>query len=64
MFQNLRAAIVALTTVGMAAPALAGDAGQLQQLLSTRKCPGCDLSNANLGSANLWNADLRHANLA
>ncbi len=34
------------------------------QLLSTRKCPGCDLHGANLKGAQLENADLKGANLS
>jgi hypothetical protein len=44
-------------------PALAYDPEQLEQLLRTRSCPGCDLSYANLAGRNLEGADLSGANL-
>ena len=37
--------------------------GTVSQLLSTRRCEGCDLSGANLREANLWEANLQGANL-
>ncbi len=46
-----------------ATPSMAFDAAQLQQLLTTKNCPGCDLSYADLRNADLRNADLRNANL-
>lgn len=36
---------------------------QVKQLLKTKKCPGCDLSYANLARKNLKEADLTGANL-
>ncbi len=58
---------VLLTTVGLAAPAIAAasyEPAHLKRLLATRQCPGCDLSNADLRGANLSYADLRGANLS
>lgn len=34
------------------------------ELLSTRKCPGCDLHGANLAGAQLENANMKGANLS
>lgn len=36
----------------------------LEQLLDTKRCYGCDLSDANLSGENLKNADLEKANLS
>lgn len=36
----------------------------LSQLLSTKQCPGCDLSGSGLVMSNLSNADLKGANLS
>jgi uncharacterized protein YjbI with pentapeptide repeats len=38
--------------------------GAINQLLSNRQCPGCDLERADLRGANLSNADLSGADLA
>jgi uncharacterized protein YjbI with pentapeptide repeats len=38
--------------------------GAINQLLSNRQCPGCDLERADLRGANLSNADLSRADLA
>lgn len=45
------------------APARAEDLEDLRTLLSTRRCPQCDLSNAGLVQANLAGAQLQGANL-
>lgn len=37
---------------------------QIRQVLRSRYCPSCDLSNANLRSANLVGANLQDANLS
>lgn len=37
---------------------------QIRQVLRTRYCPSCDLSNANLRNANLAGANLQDANLS
>jgi uncharacterized protein YjbI with pentapeptide repeats len=39
------------------------DQSQLQLLLTTKQCPGCDLSNASLSGTNLFEANLAGANL-
>ena len=36
---------------------------QLEQLLNTKRCPGCNFQDANLKGANLKGADLKGANL-
>lgn len=45
-------------------PAQADNPTQTQQLLATRQCADCDLSNAGLVYADLHGADLRRANLS
>ncbi len=56
-------AVAGLIAIGLALPAGAEDLMQVQQLLSTKKCPGCDLSGAGLVLAKLPGADLGRANL-
>lgn len=56
-------AAVALT-LGIASSAIAEDLAHVQQLLSTKKCSGCDLTSAGLVLARLPGADLSDANLA
>jgi len=43
--------------------ARASNPDQVNQLRSTKKCPGCDLGSADLSGANLSGADLSGANL-
>jgi uncharacterized protein YjbI with pentapeptide repeats len=52
-----------LITIGLTLPAGAEDLMQVQQLLSSKKCPGCDLSGVGLVLAKLPGADLGRANL-
>ncbi len=52
-----------LASLSLAAPARAEDFAHVNQLLSTRQCPNCSLSNAGLVMANLRGADLRGADL-
>ncbi len=52
-----------LTTVSLANPVKAVNSEHTRQLLSTRQCAGCNLSNAGLVMANLVGADLRGADL-
>jgi len=61
--RKIRAAVVGLTAALMATTAMAYDDAQLQQLLKTKICVGCNLGDANLSKANLWNANLSKANL-
>jgi hypothetical protein len=42
-------AILAVIGIGWAMPLEAYDPVQVQQLLKTKQCAGCDLTNANLG---------------
>ena len=58
-----------LTTISFANSAFAANSEHTRQLLSTKECAGCDLSNAglvmaNLANANLVGADLSRANLS
>jgi len=58
-----------LTTISLTNPALAANPEQTRELLSTRQCPRCNLSDAglvmaNLAGANLVGADLSRANLS
>jgi tetratricopeptide (TPR) repeat protein len=60
---------VLLTTTSLGAIAKAENLQHVQQLLSTKQCPQCDLSNAglvvaDLAGANLTGADLSRANLS
>jgi len=52
---------IALGAIGTA---IAANADQVQQLLSTKKCSLCDLSDAQLGGKPLAGADLSGANLS
>lgn len=56
-------ATVALLTAIYPAPAFAENLEHIRQLLATRQCQNCDLSNAGLVLANLTGADLKGANL-
>ena len=57
-------AISAIAVIGACASmAMAHDEMQLQQLLNTKECAGCDLTNADLAKANLGSANLSHANV-
>ena len=54
-------AAIALGAIGTA---IAANADQVEQLLSTKKCALCDLSDAQLGGKQLAGADLSGANLS
>jgi uncharacterized protein YjbI with pentapeptide repeats len=56
-------AIAALLLICWGQVAQAANPTDLDQLRRTKKCPGCDLSYANLRGANLSGADLTGANL-
>jgi tetratricopeptide (TPR) repeat protein len=60
---KLTTAIAILTTIAISLPAQAENPNDLNQLLSTKKCAQCDLSNAGLVMANLIGSDLSGANL-
>lgn len=57
------ASIVAISA-GISTPAAAENFEQLRQLLSTKDCSGCELSNAGLRLANLARANLSGTNLS
>jgi len=59
---QLLAVITLLTTI--AAPIRAESLSDLNQLLNSKKCSQCDLSDAGLVQANLVGSDLSQANLA
>ena len=61
MKPQLLAVIFTLTTIAL--PTQAENFSDLNQLLSTKKCQKCDLSNAGLVQANLVGANLFQANL-
>ncbi|MBE9119300.1 hypothetical protein IQ269_00385 [Tychonema sp. LEGE 07199] len=48
---------------GLAAGAIAGNLQQVNYLLSTNQCRGCDLRSIPLPQASLVNADLQGADL-
>lgn len=52
-----------VTILSFSSPAQAENLAHTQQLLATRQCPQCDLSNAGLVFANLSGANLSGANL-
>ncbi len=66
--------LTALMSIGIALPVQAENLDHIRQLLSTKQCANCDLSNAglvfaqlsgaNLAGANLTGANLSQANLA
>ncbi len=60
----LGAALSISALLAGAATLQAQNPDDVQQLLSTRKCPGCDLQNAQLVGVNLNRADLTGANLS
>lgn len=59
-------ALVVGIPLGLAAMPIAQAANpeQVQRVLKTGQCPGCDLSGANLAEANLFGANLVNANLS
>lgn len=57
------ASLTLLPTLLWAMPLQASDPADLQQLLETRACAGCDLQDADLSQQHLIGADLRGADL-
>ncbi|MFM7888376.1 MAG: pentapeptide repeat-containing protein, partial [Pseudanabaena sp.] len=57
------AILVLLCGIWWVTPVEAYEPVQLQQLLKTRQCGGCDLTNANLAGVNLGQAHLIGASL-
>ena len=53
-----------LTTWSLVLPAQAENLEQVQKLLATKQCAGCELSNAGLVYADLRGADLQRADLS
>lgn len=53
-----------LTTISLASPSVAANPEHTRQLLTTKQCQACDLSNAGLVMANLAGANLRGADLS
>lgn len=60
----LLATVTILSTITVVSPSKAESLADLTQLLNTKKCSQCDLSNSGLVQANLTGADLSQANLA
>ncbi|HEY9768185.1 MAG TPA: pentapeptide repeat-containing protein [Coleofasciculaceae cyanobacterium] len=56
--------ITTLITIAISIPIQAESLSDLNQLLSSKKCAQCDLTNAGLVQANLTGSDLVQANLA
>ena len=63
MKSSLFTVLAILSTITIATPSKAESLTDLTQLLNTKKCPQCDLSNSGLVQANLVGADLTEANL-
>ncbi|WP_414529295.1 pentapeptide repeat-containing protein [Nodularia chucula] len=63
MKKQILATAVFFTTIGLATIAQAASFEQVRQLLSTKECENCNLSNAGLVMADLSGANLRGANL-
>ncbi|HEY9645378.1 MAG TPA: pentapeptide repeat-containing protein [Chroococcidiopsis sp.] len=66
---KLLSTLAALATLGVAMPVYAESLVHTQQLITTRACPGCDLTDAglvltDLAGVNLAGADLTQANLS
>jgi tetratricopeptide (TPR) repeat protein len=57
------AAVTLIGTTGLTMPVMAENLEHIRQLLSTKSCPGCDLSAAGLVFAQLAGANLSGANL-
>lgn len=63
MKRRILASVVLFVTLSPVTPAQAENLEHTQQLLNTKQCPNCDLSNAGLVLANLVGANLSGANL-
>lgn len=63
MLKSTLAATAVLGLVGLSLPAIAENLTHLNQLLSTKACQFCDLSNSGLVMADLSGAQLSGANL-
>ncbi len=60
---NILATLTLVASLFFTGSAVAENPDQVQQLLSTGECQGCDLTGADLSGAHLLGADLRNANL-
>jgi tetratricopeptide (TPR) repeat protein len=60
---GMLAAVTLIGTTSLTAPVIAENLEHLRQLLSTKSCPGCDLSATGLVFAQLAGANLEGANL-
>jgi uncharacterized protein YjbI with pentapeptide repeats len=60
----LSALAMSLVTISFAKPAKAENVEHVQQLLQTKQCPSCDLSQVGLVYGNLSGADLSQADLS
>ncbi|MGL4880474.1 MAG: pentapeptide repeat-containing protein, partial [Waterburya sp.] len=60
---GLLSLIATLITSVISLPSQAESLSDLNQLLNTKKCSQCDLSNSGLVQANLIGVDLAQANL-
>lgn len=63
MKSSLLTLLAILSTVTITTPSQAESLTDLSQLLNTKRCAECDLSNSGLVQANLTGADLTKANL-
>ncbi len=63
MKSSLLTVLTILSTITIVSPSQAESLSDLTQLLNTKKCAQCDLSNSGLVQANLIGADLTQANL-
>ena len=63
MKSSLLTALAILSTISIATPSQGESLTDLTQLLNTKKCAQCDLSNSGLVQANLVGANLSQANL-
>ena len=63
MKPQLLTIVIGLASIAVTIPSQAESLSDLNQLLNTKKCAQCDLSNAGLAQANLTGADLVQANL-
>ncbi|MGD1919987.1 MAG: pentapeptide repeat-containing protein [Pleurocapsa sp.] len=63
MNSSLLTVLAILSTITIATPSQAESLNDLTQLLNTKKCAQCNLSNSGLVQANLIGADLTQANL-
>jgi uncharacterized protein YjbI with pentapeptide repeats len=61
--RSIAMAIGVMATASLALPAVAAQPADIQRLMQSGACPGCDLAGADLSDTHLIGADLREANL-